>query len=161
MQRLYEYEVCQVMLINFENLLSSTTPNFHFITWRQKLDLKVTSRHLATKLSNKLDALKMEIWKIISKQQNMQVFQDFVSTWRELCKFFSKERLFYQGRRERDTIKKNADFRGSSVQLLWEVMGVAQIRFYALIIWFMSEDSDKRFRGRNKYAQISAPLWTE
>ena len=125
MQRLYEYEVCQVLLINFENFLLSTTPNFHFSTLRKKLDSKVTSRHLETKLYDKLDALKMEIWKIISKQQNIQVLQDFVSTWMGVCIFFSEERLFYQGRRKRDTMIKNADFRGSSVQLLWEVMGAA------------------------------------
>ena len=37
----------------------------------------------------------------------------------------AEERLFYQGRRKRDTMIKNADFRGSSMQLLWEVMGEA------------------------------------
>ena len=87
----------------------------------------------------------------------MQVFQEFVSTWRGLCKFFLEERLFYQGRRERDTMKKNADFRGSSMQLLWEVMGEAEPRFYGLIIWFMSEAGDKIFRGSNKSAQIRVP----
>jgi len=44
------------------------------------LDLQVTSPHLATELSDKFDALKLEIWKIVSKQQNIQVCQDFVST---------------------------------------------------------------------------------
>lgn len=79
-QRFYEYEVCQVLLITFENFLSSTTPNFHFSARRKKLDLQVTSPHLATELSDKLDALKLEIWKILSKQQNIQVCQDFIST---------------------------------------------------------------------------------
>ena len=87
----------------------------------------------------------------------MQVFQDFVSTWRGLCILFSEERLFYQGRRKRDTLIKNADFRRSSMQLLLELMGASQPRFYGLIIWFMSEDGDKRFCANIKAAQIREP----
>ncbi|XP_057843357.2 uncharacterized protein LOC131052770 isoform X2 [Cryptomeria japonica] len=69
-QRLYEKDVCQVLLRSYQNVLSATTPPFHLIISRQQLDSSDAVPSLRNEVCNKLDGLKEEMCKAISNGQS-------------------------------------------------------------------------------------------